>query len=266
VARHAGWLARLRAAPGMPESVVRQVPAPLGQVAVRGESVHLEDYVSGTIAWRVAAHRGLGPSVGRGLHRFLDAFNGATARTEVLGAATADRLLHLWESEAVGVPDDLARGLDRLREALGRRLEGTSRILVWAHGDFGLGNALVDAESGALRAVIDWETAHDTELAGVDLLNFLVQRRRMTGHEGFAGSLIHLGRELLAGAGAGTEPEVGAYRRRFGIGPDQLQDALGLCCLRWVMREARYPDLFARTAGDALAAVRWCGELLGVTE
>jgi hypothetical protein len=32
-----------------------------------------------------------------------------------------------------------------------------------------------------------------------------------------------------------------------------------------VWREARYADLFARTAGDAEAAVRWAGELLGAT-
>jgi hypothetical protein len=38
---------------------------------------------------------------------------------------------------------------------------------------------------------------------------------------------------------------------------------LGLCCLRWVFREARYPDLFARTAGDAADAVRWAVHILG---
>lgn len=267
VARHAEWTARVREAPGMPDPVVRCVPAPLGAVEVRGQPVYLEDHVSGTIAWRVAARRGRRPAVAQGLYRFLGQFNAGTARTSVLDSDTVDRMLQLWESDvAVGFPGDLARGLERLRAALRRRLEGTSRTLVWAHGDFGFGNALVDADSGALRAVIDWETAHDTELAGVDLLNFLVQGHRMGRHGGFAASLMDVGRGMLGGERlGGTDRAAGAYLNRFGVGPEQLRDALALCCLRWVRREARYADLFARTAGDAEAAVRWAGELLGAT-
>jgi aminoglycoside phosphotransferase (APT) family kinase protein len=185
----------------------------------------------------------------------------------VLGPDVVDGLLHLWEPEVtVRLPDAVARGLERLRDALRRRLLGASRTLVWAHGDFGFGNALVDADSGALRAVIDWETAHDADLAGVDLLNFLVQAHRMARHAGFAESLRHVGRGLLAGARRETDRETGAYFNRFAIGPDQIREALGLCCLRWVLREARYAELFARTAGDAEAAVRWAGEVLAAPE
>lgn len=263
VARHAAWTARLRAAPGLSDAVVRRVPRLLGTTDVRGHRVFLEEYVPATIAWRVAAHHGRHRAVGRDLFGFLGDLNAATARTVVLNGDAADRLLRLWERDvSVRFPEELARALERLRHTLRARLEETSRTLVWGHGDFGLGNALADPGSGALRAVIDWETAHEDELVGVDLLNFLVQRDRMEQHGGFAAGLARVGQRLLAGRHQ-AEPQTGEYLTRFAIGPDQLRDALGLCCLRWVFREARYPDLFARTAGDAADAVRWAVHILG---
>jgi len=50
--------------------------------------------------------------------------------------------------------------------------------IVFGHGDFGYGNILCDSNTASLTGIIDWDTARDIELPGVDFINLLIQKFR----------------------------------------------------------------------------------------
>lgn len=65
--------------------------------------------------------------------------------------------------------------LEILDAHLRQRLAAASLQLTLGHGDFTPGNVLVDARTGSLCAVVDWDTYHPTEICGVDRWHFVLQ-------------------------------------------------------------------------------------------
>jgi aminoglycoside phosphotransferase (APT) family kinase protein len=137
--------------------------------------------------------------------------------------------------------------------ALEARLLGREQLLAWAHGDFGYGNALVNPATGELTGVIDWDTAREDELAGVDLVNFLTQRHRMEHGVPLSGALEAVGDRVL--------------RAEFeAVPPEAAREVLVVTFLRFFQRSARYPRVFAREHADLRRAAGWCERVLRAGE
>jgi hypothetical protein len=112
----------------------------------------------------------------------------ATASEQVVGADSHARWLEaplqvLERTPAIrrAVPA-LGRLRDVLRDSLGgRRVAGS-----WSHGDYWLGNVLVDPATRAVTGIVDWEHARPHEPSALDLAHLLVcatadARRREVG-------------------------------------------------------------------------------------
>ncbi len=103
-----------------------------------------------------------------------------TARPAVVDAV----LLRRWVDVRIEIlaratrrKDALAALRGRLHAAwAGRRVE-----IGWVHGDFWLGNVMVDPATGAAAGIIDWEWAARDELAAQDLVYACVHARMLAG-------------------------------------------------------------------------------------
>lgn len=206
-------------------------------------------------------HRLEGESVAPRILR-RDAF--ATARERLPGQlAEALARIHAIEPGSVsGLPDpgqNPALTACALWEAaldeVGEPLPATEAGLRWlrlnapdsppratvVHGDFRLGNFIVDADG--LSAVIDWELAHVGD--PVEDIGWLCIRSWRFGNDGLP----------VAGLG-GLEPFLDAYVEAGGARPEQAR-------LRWweAMGNAKWAVICARQAHDHLTGERRSAEL-----
>jgi aminoglycoside phosphotransferase (APT) family kinase protein len=141
-----------------------------------------------------------------------------------------------------------------LRSLLRTRARGAERTRVWAHGDFGYGNAMVDPRTGALRGIIDWDQAR-VDLAGVDLLNFLVQREMGARACSFLAAFTDVARRVATGGFRAVHPSVD-YEERLGLSPAERRDLVGWAALRMAERAIRYPRLFDRSRAETGEVLR----------
>ena len=120
----------------------------------------------------------------------LSALHRHTATSMVVG----DKILRQWVdrplarirrvAEETSGPGAHAAGLDLVCREVRARLWNRTVRAGWVHGDFWLGNVLMDPQSGAVTGLIDWDRAGAAELGTLDLFHFLVVRRMYTdGHE-----------------------------------------------------------------------------------
>ena len=122
-------------------------------------------------------------SVAAGAASAIGVLHARTARRVVVDAA----LLRRWVDVRI---DILARATRRQEavEALRRRLyaawAGREVEIGWVHGDFWLGNVMVDPATGVAAGIIDWEWAACDELPAQDLVYSCVHARmRASGDE-----------------------------------------------------------------------------------
>jgi hypothetical protein len=150
------------------------------------------------------------------------------------------------QREACGV--EIVEMLARLRKRLRERTVGRNAVVVWAHGDYGYGNVLVDSR-GDVTGIIDWSTGREEELGGIDRLNFEVQRYR-----------IEEGRPLV--------DALNRTMNRFPSMPAQFngsvsaRDLMAVCVVRYVARDLQHVGVSRRKARDLWEALRWAHELL----
>lgn len=105
-------------------------------------------------------------------------------------------------SRHAGVRRRRAWRLGRLRDELHRALIGRTFSAAWIHGDYWLGNVLVDGASSKPRGIVDWDDAASGELPLHDLLHLLLYTRRLlTGQE--LGQIVS--RQLACGDWSGSE-------------------------------------------------------------
>ena len=144
-------------------------------------------------------------------------------------------------------------------QALDQKMMLLSRVecsIVWGHGDYGFGNALVDAQDGSLKAVIDWDTAREFEIVGVDLLHFLIQARRMDNGEECFQILEHSGADFIQN-GFGVFYEQSEFDREFSLTATHRLLILAFFCLRRTLRAVRYPAIFKQNFPSYEADIKW---------
>src|SRR5690606_13706408 len=92
--------------------------------------------------------------------------------------------------------------LSTYRRRLISLMDGRTRTYCLSHGDYGYGNLLAQGTPARVSGVIDWDQAR-TGLAGIDLINFLVQRHRMRHRVPLLAALCAIWDDL-AGGESGT--------------------------------------------------------------
>jgi Ser/Thr protein kinase RdoA (MazF antagonist) len=133
---------------------------------------------------------------------------------------------------------DRATQLERVRRSLRSALEGRTLSAGWIHGDYWLGNVLLDAD-GRVSGIVDWESAASGELALHDLIHMVLYTRRTI-------ERVHLGRVIRAaldGSLLPLEDEVLKLATGLAGGIDR-RTAIVLYWLRWVDANLkRHPGL-----------------------
>jgi Ser/Thr protein kinase RdoA (MazF antagonist) len=189
---------------------------------------------NGHAAPELAAARAIGL-----LHR-------ATASEHVVGADSLARWLDapLQMLERTPAMLKAAPALMRLREVLRRSLEGRRVASSWSHGDYWLGNVLIDPATRVVTGIVDWEHARPHEPSALDLAHLLLcatadTRRREVGSvvlDWLAGDRRgHTELRLLEDAQAELPGE-----------PIPLRPLLLLCWLRHVAGNLEKSTLYGR--------------------
>jgi hypothetical protein len=139
-------------------------------------------------------------------------------------------------------------------------VSGRNRTLVWAHGDLGYGNAIADPETAHVQGIIDWDQGRE-DLAGIDLLNFLIQRDRARRLSSAVGAFGEIGAEFISGGFGGCDARI-VYENDFPVGPEERRELLGCAALRFAQRYMTYPSLVAGARDETRAILEYaCGIL-----
>lgn len=178
------------------------------------------DTVSGT---------GVAASATVGAASAIGVLHARTARPAVVDAA----LLRRWVDVRVEILARATRRRDAV-EALRNRLHaawaGREVEIGWVHGDFWLGNVMVDPTTGVAAGIVDWEWAARDELAAQDLVYACVHARMLAG----GGELGDVVAGMLQRP-AWTDDERALHRAAHApVGPAVDPDVLLLVWLRQV--------------------------------
>lgn len=90
------------------------------------------------------------------------------------------------------------RAFGFLATELNRVLYNRSLNVGWVHGDFWLGNVLIDPDSGDVTGIVDWDRAGREELPAHDYIHLLLVTRMYTEQGRSFGEVVH---SFLSGAG-----------------------------------------------------------------
>ena len=258
VRRNTEWAERLRCAATLSHEIKRAIPESVGVFPLRGGTAYVETHISGTVAWKLARSRRMEPTLYSELYAFITRFNRDTAKSLRFDSALLTQLL-----EPV-VPLDVNEGLavpyEALRDLLRKRIHDRERLIVWAHGDFGYGNAIVDPRTGALRGVIDWDQARE-DLAGVDLVHFLVQRERGRREYSLLGALEDVAHRVIRDGLHGFDGRMN-YEKELTLAPELRSEVLALVALRFAQRDMVYSSLLATPPENTRAILEWGTSIL----
>jgi hypothetical protein len=210
-----------------------------------GRAYVVERLLLGVDARSLRANGHAGPELAAA--RAIGLLHRATASEHVVGADSLVRWLDvplqvLERTPAIrrGVPA-LARLRDVLRDSLGGRRVASS----WSHGDYWLGNVLVDPATRLVSGIVDWEHARPHEPSSLDLAHLLLcatadARRREVGSvllDWLAGDRRDTKLRLLEDAQAELPGD-----------PIPLRPLLLLCWLRHVAGNLEKSTLYGRHA------------------
>jgi len=129
--------------------------------------------------------------------------------------------------------------------------------LAASHGDYGYGNILVDPRDGRLLGVIDWDTGRKKELAGVDIMNLLIQKTRTERNAGFFQAVEYLSRRPCFGL-----PSHVLDCMKTNFDTDSLKAGLlfSIAIIRYISRSAQYPTIFLSEQDDYAKALNLINE------
>jgi len=138
----------------------------------------LERAMPGIAADTMASGSRMAASVTVGAASAIGVLHARTAHSAVVDAA----LLRRWVDLRVDILARATRRRDAV-ETLRRRLHaawaGREVEIGWVHGDFWLGNVMVDPATGVAAGIIDWEWAARDELPAQDLVYACVHSRML---------------------------------------------------------------------------------------
>lgn len=242
--RNATFSERVRSNLSLDESVRNLVPRSLGSFVEHGRRNFIEEYREGDPAWMLGRSRKLELRVRGQAFDILHRLQHATAVVTRLEAPVLERVVGATIETVAARFDESSRVhglLLEMRTRLMAGFAGRTLPLVWAHGDYGVGNLLTDSR-GNITALVDWDTFNEADLPGIDWCHYVLSRDRNAGLGVMAST-----RQVIEGARI-----TGYLAPEFhGFGPDDFGlnggDAIRIPCLstlRDLARSARYPSEF----------------------
>ena len=235
-------------------SVATYIPRGVAQFDLDEYRGWIEERVVGTVSWRLPVQ--LREHVEQQLLEFLSGVGALASASRSASAEEIEAQLNVWAEQHSWESAQLQEPLAATRDLLSRALQTEPFHYGWAHGDFGFGNAIVAADTGDLRGIIDWETASSATPTGVDLFNLLLQRRLSSRRHDLAEVVGQLLGVIQSGS-LGAEIEgLEEYLRRFLPSGRKQYVCFGLALYRWVRRELRYSVAAGWSADDLARALR----------
>jgi hypothetical protein len=256
VGRNQKFLMALQERPDLPASLKALLPRPLGDFILADSTVHVETLLEGILAWKV--DRGcVRKRIFAEAVDFILRFQIGTKRKVQLGYPELAELLDADLARLEGCSEvnaGLCRSVSLVTNKIRQLLHGQEIFLAASHGDYGYGNILVDAETGRLKGVIDWDTGRTNDFPGLDFLNLKVQRARSEG-----GVRVSTAFESVISSTItrGNLDAKGDYQKHFGLSDEVLPAWLYLSIFRYLSRAAQYPELFAAEQIDYLEVLNF---------
>ena len=168
----------------------------------------------------------------------IDAFHRVTASRRQVDAqvlaAIVDRPIEVLRENTSPGPFHLrARSIDRLASWLRQSLLGFNLGIGWVHGDFHLGNVIIDDRSNRVTGVIDWGRAEADGLTVLDGFTLIVLERARSADEDIGSFVLNLLRSDK------LSPENRAYSEALSelaalLSPESNLDLRSLLMLTWL--------------------------------
>ena len=258
IGKNALWIERIRSNRQISETVKSKIPHLFGKFPYRDNTIYVEELMEGILAWKLADVSRFKQKMFGETYSFLCDFNKSTqAYLEVDEGLFSKLVLDDVESAAVFSSRPEFKGiLDEVILCLRKSLLGSRRFIVWGHGDFGYGNVLVNPKNAKLVGVIDWDTGRDLELAGVDLINLVIQKHRMYNNCSIIDALEDIGIKIIEKGFSIVDNSID-YDELFAIQKYQMREIFALFCLRLTFRFCRYPTLFEQNRYEITKYLGW---------
>lgn len=258
VSRNAEWTSLIHNSDHVSAEVKQRVPRPRKVIDLGAATAYVEERIEGVVAWKLVRQRHLEPTLFNGTYRLLSKFNRDTA---VLGPLDSRLLGQLLTPEDWPWVDQEVSGvLRRIQEVLCERLLDQNHVIVWGHGDFGYGNVIADPSGSAVKGIIDWDQGR-IDLAGIDLLNFLVQRLRIVEGCTLQHALQHVA-ETAGSKGLKAADARIDYEAYFPTYAEHRLTSVAWSAMRFAERSIQYPGLFQRSRAEILQVLFWGLRLL----
>ena len=250
VARNHEFLDSLHGLDELPPQCTDRIPRPVSVVERGGSTrIYLETLLPGMLAWKADWSRH-GRVIRTEALEFLGAFGRALHRPVTLDGVALGRIFDrdralLDRSRFLSTQD--RKRLIHLLSWAADTLRGRTLPLVYGHGDFGVGNVLVDPRTGHLTGVIDWDTGREWDLPGVDRLNWEIQYHRMQDDLALDAAIGKVATKLSDEAQGGA----GMLYPYTGSPEAELRAAiLATCGIRYVCRDLQYPEIYRKLQPD----------------
>lgn len=187
LAHHADVLTQLHQMPAL-ASLKPLIPEVIGWVELENTAVLLEQKLPGIALAKVPPSENA-PDWGKQAISAIEFLHMETAVYRPIDQLLIDqwvttplhRLRHLSSQHS---NQRRQTAIDQLERFLAKSLINRSAHLCWIHGDLTPGNILVNPQSGAIEALIDWEIAQPDNLPEIDLILLsITQQMQRTGNE-----------------------------------------------------------------------------------
>lgn len=256
VCRNQEFLYGLHTNVDLPVSVKALLPQPLGDFSMAASTIYVETLLEGVLAWKVNRVH-LRKRIHAETAEFILDLQQSTRCKVRLGTTELNEIFAADLARLAscpGVNPHLHECIVGVVRKIRQALHGREIFLAASHGDYGYGNILVDARTGGLKGVIDWDTGRVRDLPGLDFLNLEVQRTRTETGSGLSNAFETVFSLALERSSLDAN---GNYQTHFGVSADLLPSFLYLALFRFLTRAAQYPKVFAAEQVEYLRALEY---------
>ena len=257
IRRNDEWIRRIHENPQISDTIKAAVPRSLGTFDLKSGRAYVETLTPGVISWKLSQSVELERKLFAELASFITRLGFDTHTKTRLESSFVDGLLSFATTRAID--PYVAHECERLCERLRSRVTGIERNLAWNHGDFGYGNVIV-SNTAVLTGVIDWDQARQG-IAGVDLVNFLVQRERSVKGKSLVDALEEVGNSIRHGGFSEFDARL-RYDPIAGTSREEREELMAWATLRFAQRSMSYPALFAAEREQTRLSLQWACDFL----
>jgi thiamine kinase-like enzyme len=263
VRRNKEFIIGLEAFKDLPASIKTMIPQHIGEFRSEESIIYVETLLGGILAWK----RNSGTRRKRIYNEATDFILRFQLGTQRKIKISHNELKKIFEMDLANlanctiVSSNLKDKVIKTINKIQNLLFGREVVLVASHGDYGYGNILVDAKTGKMTGVIDWDTGRNCDLPGIDLLNMEVQRIKSENKIRLSDAFVKLVSYILKW---GSLDNKNNYQKYFKINFNMIPIVLYLTLIRYMTRAAQYPEVFSLEQDDFLKTFNLFSKMLSL--